>query len=362
MQEIIATGKTVEEAVETACAQLGLTRDDVSIEILEMPQKKLFGMSPAKVKVTAEKIGFNVSDLLAEQEEKPQTSPKPEQPKKAEQHKQPAQKQQQPKQREEVKTETESETEEVVFESLLVPDDQLRELTEEELPVSAVAALAYFRAVAEQMGATQLEYRFYETDRGVKFSIDGEDSSIVIGRRGETMDALQYLCMLVSSRTEGDYCKIMVDVAQYRKKREKTLQALALREANKVKKTKYNQTLEPMNPYERRIVHSAVQNIEGVKSESVGAEPNRRVVISLISGGKGNRRGGGKGNNRGGRSNDRGGDRNNRGPGGRSNDRGGYNKNRDQGSAPPKPKAESSAQSNNNENDGSAVLYGRIDI
>ena len=101
------------------------------------------------------------------------------------------------------------------------------------------------------------------------------------------MDAIQYLCTLVCNRAGGDeMSKLSLDVAGYRAKREKTLIALAEREAAKVKKSRYNKTLEPMNPYERRIVHSAIQEIEGVKSESVGYEPNRRVVISLISGGK----------------------------------------------------------------------------
>lgn len=343
MQEIIVTGKDVEEAIDNACAQLGLTRDDLSVEILEMPQKKLFGMSPAKIKVTAADAPLKVADLLTQEETPPADAP---QKKESARPQQPRQ----PRPQREARDETPAE--DIEFESLIVPDDQLRELQEAELPAPAVAALAYFRAVTEQMGATALTYRFYETDRGVKFSVDGDDSSLVIGRRGETMDALQYLCMLVSSRAEGDYCKIMLDVAQYRKKREKTLQSLAAREAAKVKKTHYNQTLDPMNPYERRIVHSAVQHIEGVKSESVGTEPNRRVVISLISGGKGNRRRGGK-------------DRNDRGGrGGRGPDRGGYN-NRNRDDRPARPTQQPSGQprsKNNDDNDGSAVLYGRIDI
>lgn len=342
MQEIIATGKTAEEAVEQACAQLGLTRDDISVEVLEIPQKKLFGMSPAKVRVTPNEGAFKVADLLKEPEPPAQTTQQPRPPQPPRQH---THRENKPA----YKPLPEIQPEDIEFESLLVPDDQLKEITEQELPVSAIAALAYFREVSGQMGAGRLEYRFYETDRGVKFSIDGEDSSLVIGRRGETMDALQYLCMLVSSRADGDYCKIMVDVAQYRKKREKTLQALAVREANKVKKTRYNQTLEPMNPYERRIVHSAVQQIEGVKSESVGTEPNRRVAISLISGGKGTRRRRDNRDNRdtrGNRSGNRNGGRDSRPP-------------QKPRQAPPNHPADAGKS---NSDDESAVLYGRIDL
>lgn len=357
MQEIIATGKDVEEAVENACAQLGLTRDDISVEILEMPQKKLFGMSPAKIKVTAADVAFKVADLLAEE---PGQKAPPQKDNPSQQPKQQSQQPSQPKHRDSGPPQPQAAEvlpEDIEFESLLVPDEQLRELAEEELAPSAESALAYFRAVAAAMGATDLEYRFYETDRGVKFSIDGENSSLIIGRRGETMDALQYLCMLVSSRTGGDYCKIMIDVAQYRKKREKTLQALALREANKAIKTHYNQTLEPMNPYERRIVHSAVQKIEGVKSESVGTEPNRRVVISLISGGKGNRNR--RNDNKGGRSGSSRGRGSDRSRGNSGGNRRSYDDRPKQQPHSGERPATSSSQDND---DGSAVLYGRIDI
>jgi len=261
MQELIVQGSTVDEAIDNGCNQLGVSREDVTVEVMEMPQKKLFGTSPAKV-------------LLRTLVETKQ--PKPEQPA-TEQHPAP----------ETQRNETHArQSDEEPFEDYGEADPTETEIAEQDLPAPGAAALAYLREIAQHMGAQRLTYRFYRTERGVKFAIDGEDSALIIGRRGETMESLQYLCMLVSSRTEGDYCKVIIDAANYRSKREKTLQALAEREAAKVKKTSYRQVLEPMNPYERRIVHSAIQKIGGVKSESVGNEPNRRVVISLISGGK----------------------------------------------------------------------------
>ncbi len=268
MQEIVMTGKTTEEAVEKACAELGLSRDEVTVEILEMPQKRLFGYSPAKVKVSRVEDELDVRDLLAggagPEPHKPAA-----QPKKEKKEQQPAVFEEKP-----------------VAEAAAAPEEPQEEIELDRLEPSAKKALDYLQGIAAGIGAQRLTYRAFKTEKGVKFVLDGEDASIVIGRRGETMDALQYLCTLISSRNDDDYCKITLDVANYRQKREKTLIALAEREAAKVKKTRYSQTLEPMNPYERRIVHSAVQGIEGVKSESVGVEPNRRVVISLISGGK----------------------------------------------------------------------------
>lgn len=325
MQELIATGKTVDDAVASACAQLGLSRDAVNVEVLELPKKKLFGSVPAKVRVTERDDVFSIHDLLTGVEEKKKET-KPE-PKKvaAPRTEKPAQepkKQEKPQvaapapapkaapvpkaepQREAVQPTAAPAAQPVEAAPVESAEPEV-EIPLEELSAPAAAALTYFKEMAQGMGATRLTYKVVKTERGVKFVIDGDDASLVIGRRGETMDAMQYLCMLVSSRTEGEYCKITVDVAGYRSKREKTLIALAKKEAAKVLRTRYDEVLEPMNPYERRIVHSAVQEIEGVKSESTGTEPHRRVVISLESGGRSRRDRGGRGGRRDGRDRDR---------------------------------------------------------
>ena len=118
-----------------------------------------------------------------------------------------------------------------------------------------------------------------------KIAINGEGASILIGHHGDTLDSLQYLANLAANKREdgkkGDYVKISVDIEGYRAKREETLRSLARRMAAKVQKYKKSVMLEPMNPYERRIIHSEIQNIEGVSTNSIGSENNRKIVIFL---------------------------------------------------------------------------------
>ena len=120
-----------------------------------------------------------------------------------------------------------------------------------------------------------------ENEDAISIKLKGKDIGIIIGRRGETLDALQYLSSLVINKSEEDYKRVIVDTENYRQKREETLVKLADRLANRVMKYKKNITLEPMNPYERRVIHSALQNSKYVKTFSVGDEPNRKVVITL---------------------------------------------------------------------------------
>ena len=306
MKELIVTGKTVDEAVEKACQQLGLSRDDVHVEIIESPKRRLFGSIPAKVRVTENEDNISVKDLLFGNTDKPEKKEKTvSQNKPAEPERKSAAKAEQPVKKAEPEIKSEPVKKEEA-QPVSQPDDEPEEvvlsedkeeivLSEDELSAPAKAALDYYKQMAHGMGADKLTYKVVKTERGVKFVIDGDDASLVIGRRGETMDSMQYLCMLVSSRTEGEYCKITVDVSEYRSKREKALIGLAKKEADKVLKNGYSRTLEPMNPYERRIVHSAIQEIPGVKSESTGVDPHRRVVISAENGGKTRSRSGGKG-------------------------------------------------------------------
>ena len=123
------------------------------------------------------------------------------------------------------------------------------------------------------------------TEDHVNIRLTGENIGIVIGRRGETLDALQYLLSLIINRHSDDYLRVVLDVADYRAKREETLQRLALRVAEKVVKTRHNMTLEPMNPYERRIIHSILQDQDNIDTQSIGEEPNRKVVVRYKPGG-----------------------------------------------------------------------------
>ena len=170
---------------------------------------------------------------------------------------------------------------------------------------AAANARDYLQTVLDAMGA-EMTVKVTEQDaEGCKIVLEGQNEGLIIGRRGETLDALQYLAGLVANRTEEEYYRVSLNVGGYREKREKSLAGLARKHAAAARSGR-KISLEPMNPYERRIIHTAVQGIKGVTSWSVGKEPNRYVVIgpSEDNDGRTYTRGG-----RGGRSYNRGGDR-----------------------------------------------------
>lgn len=141
----------------------------------------------------------------------------------------------------------------------------------------------FLRPIFEKMEITANLDIIHEEDR-ITVRLTGDDIGIVIGRRGETLDSLQYLLSLVVNRNSSGYTRVVLDVADYRQKREETLVRLANRVAEKVVKYRRNVTLEPMNPYERRIIHSTLQNHKYVDTQSVGEEPNRKVVVRYKQG------------------------------------------------------------------------------
>ncbi|MBP3600017.1 MAG: KH domain-containing protein [Clostridia bacterium] len=141
-------------------------------------------------------------------------------------------------------------------------------------------AIAYVKAVLSAVGCNEVEIKVQSRENASRILMSGEDLSIVIGRRGETLDSLQYLASLAANNGGGHY-KISLNIGDYRERREETLIKLANRISAQVIKTGKSRTLEPMNPYERRIIHTAVQNIEGVVSNSFGEGTGRRVVISV---------------------------------------------------------------------------------
>lgn len=143
----------------------------------------------------------------------------------------------------------------------------------------AAAAADFLKRVLAGMGVTEVTIETAVEDEVCKISLEGEELGFIIGRRGETLDALQYLASLVANRAHGGYRRVTLDIGNYREKREGTLTALARRHANQAAKNGRKTSLEPMNPYERRIIHTAVQQVQGATSWSVGSEPNRHVVI-----------------------------------------------------------------------------------
>ena len=276
-----STGKTVDEARAKACALLGVQADDlnVSYEVLEMPQKTGFlGLktTPAKVRVSVElpdapaaapakpvepvaeqpvETAAPVQETAPVAEETPAAVAEPAAPA-AEQ----ASAAQQP-------AEAAEEAEEV--EEPIVIEENAK----------VKAAVDYLREVITLMGVENVTFSAVQKGEATIIRLDGEKLGALIGRRGETMESLSYLASLVANRLEGDYIKLGLDVAGYRDKRESDLTALAQRIGAKVRKTGRSFAMEPMNPYERRIIHSAIGKMEGVRSESKGEGRDRRVVI-----------------------------------------------------------------------------------
>ena len=274
-----ATGKTVDEARAKACALLGVQADDlnVSCEVLEMPQKTGFlglKLTPAKVCVSVEEPDAPAAAPAEPVVEK--KTPVQEAVKAAPVAEEPAAAAAQP----------EAKAEEPAAPAAEAAAEQpAAEEEEPEVPIvieenaKIKAAVDYLREVIALMGVENVTFSAVQKGEATIIRLDGEKLGALIGRRGETMESLSYLASLVANRLEGDYIKLGLDVAGYRDKRENDLTVLAQRIGNKVRKTGRSFAMEPMNPYERRIIHSAIGKMEGVRSESKGEGRDRRVVI-----------------------------------------------------------------------------------
>ena len=342
-----ATGKTVDEARAKACALLGVQADDlnVSYEVLEMPQKTGFlglKLTPAKVCVSVEEPDAPAAAPAPAAEEKA-----PVQPVKEEQAAPAA------PAVEEVPAPAAQPEAAAEQPAALAAEAAEQPAAEEEteVPINIAenakvkAAVEYLQEVITKMGVENVTFSAVQKGEATIIRLDGEKLGALIGRRGETMESLSYLASLVANRLEGDYIKLGLDVAGYRDKRESDLTALAQRIGTKVRKTGRSFAMEPMNPYERRIIHSAISKMEGVRSESKGEGRDRRVVIYSTApdaqtentygerrprGGRGNGRRPGGNRKDGYRGGSRGGEH-----GGRSN--GGYRGNRSGAPRGPRP-------------------------
>ena len=267
-----ATGKTVDEARAKACALLGVQTDDMTVtyEVLEMPQKTGFlglKLTPAKVKVSVEEPDAPVHKPAPEAAP---AAPAPEAAAPAETE-QPAP--------EQPAAEKEPEAAAVEAEAPAAEEEETEVPIKIEENNKVKAAVEYLREVIALMGVENVTFSAVQKGEATIIRLDGEKLGALIGRRGETMESLSYLASLVANRLEGDYIKLGLDVAGYRDKRESDLTALAQRIGAKVRKTGRSFAMEPMNPYERRIIHSAISKMEGVRSESKGEGRDRRVVI-----------------------------------------------------------------------------------
>ena len=261
MSFIDVTGKTEEEAVRRALEQLQLDRDDVSVEILERAKSGFLGIgsNPAKVRVT---YGTEEPEPAAEPAPKPEASKPVKKP-------QPA-KPQQPMKAAPVKTaEPAAASAEAAGKAETVcTDDNAKHIKD------------FLDGLLQHMNSTAA-VKVYETEKGrYKAILEGEKLGQFIGRRGETLDAIQQLTNYAVNSGRDKRIRIYVDAENYRAKREQSLENLARKVAGKVLKYRRSVTLEPMNAYERHVIHAALQDTSGVTTYSIGSEPNRRVVVS----------------------------------------------------------------------------------
>ena len=256
-------GTDVDTAVKLALDDLKLTIDEVDVTVLEQPSRGFFGIGSKLALVRVEKKKAPEKKVeeteLKNDEHISKKSPK-------------AQTQKTVAPKKEVKKETvKIEAEETKV--LQVIDENL-------VPCEDHEALRFLREVTKEMGL-DLEISAKKGDESLYVDIQGKDSGTIIGKRGQTLDAIQYLTSLVVNKGQDEYTRVVVDAENYRAKREKTLEALAYRVANKVIKTKRSVKLEPMNPYERKVIHAALHDHPKVMTRSEGQDPYRRVVIEL---------------------------------------------------------------------------------
>ena len=278
-----ATGKTVDEARAKACALLGVQAEDlnVSYEVLEMPQKTGFlglKLTPAKVRVSVEEPDAPAAPVVEE-------APAPVEEKPVEVPAEPVVEEKAPEAEAAPAAEPEMAPVEEAAPAASEEAAPAEDAEEVEVPINieennkVKAAVDYLREIITLMGVNDVTFSAVQKGEATIIRLDGEKLGALIGRRGETMESLSYLASLVANRLEGDYIKLGLDVAGYRDKRESDLTALAQRIGAKVRKTGRSFAMEPMNPYERRIIHSAIGKMEGVRSESKGEGRDRRVVI-----------------------------------------------------------------------------------
>ena len=316
IKDAVATGATIEEAQQAAVAALGAPLSaDVQFEVLTMPEKKKFGL-----------FGGKLAEVRAYYEcpDEPKTKPEDQKKPKAEKPKaKPAAEKTAPKKevskKDAPKAKKSNEKKDAAAPAKAAPKKAEKptpvDITLEECPDAVKKAYSYLQKIVEGIGVSGVDVSISHTEKEYFFTLTSqEDYSLLIGRRGETLDAIQYLVRLIANhgKEEGKFAKISINVGNYREKRENTLKEIARKNGRRVRKYGRNVTLDPMNPFERRIIHTAIAEMEGLETYSVGSEAERRVVITLAEGveplqedrySRGGRRddGRGRGGNRGGR-------------------------------------------------------------
>ena len=300
---LITSGKTIDLAIESALTQLGLDRDSVSVQVLQQAKAGFlgFGAQPAKVQVTYEAPDPVVvpekpkSALGSASRSKPKAAkpvekkeePKVEAPKaeapKAEAPKTEAPKAPQPKapkvEKKAEKTEKKAEKAEKKVEKKI---SQPKVYAAAEAGSVEEKIEVFIKGLLEKMGSDAVPHAWKESDNTFKVELTGADLGYLIGRRGDTLDAIQHLANYTINRGVEGHIRINVDAEDYRQKREDSLRRYARKKAQQVLKARRRTTLEPMNAYERHVIHAALQDMENITTHSTGTEPNRRVVIEYV--------------------------------------------------------------------------------
>lgn len=273
MSYIDVTGKTEEEAIRKALDQLGMERDDVSVEILERAKSGFLGIgsNPARVRVT-----YGPEEAPVAEMEPAPIKPVKKEEKRAE--KPAAPKQPKPEKKTERKPESKPEPKKEV------KAEPVAAAAEENLPLSdddnAKRISAFLSGLLEHLDS-EAQVKVYEAEKGrYKVILEGDKLGQLIGRRGETLDAIQQLTNYAVNSGSEKRIRVHVDAENYRAKRESSLESLARKVAGKVVKYRRSVTLEPMNAYERHVIHAALQDEDGITTYSIGTEPNRRVVVA----------------------------------------------------------------------------------
>ena len=258
------SAKTVDAAIEEALKELGMDRDDVSLEILDRGKSGFFGIgsSPARVRVSYE----TPDPVQPKAEKKPSPAPK------AEKKPTPAPKADKPVKTEKPKTEKAEAPKAEVKAAPVVNDEN----------PDYAAIRSFLTGLLDRMGVSAEMEISPRDNGGINVNLTGSAMGAIIGRRGETLDAIQHLTNYVVNKDSEKHLHISVDAEAYRSKREESLTRLAEKMAEKAIKYKRSMALEPMNSYERHVIHTALQNYEGVTTSSTGVEPNRRVVVSYV--------------------------------------------------------------------------------
>ena len=301
-KKIIATGKTIDLALESALAQLGLTRDDISYEVLALPKAGFlgFGAQPAKVQVT-----YEAPDPVPAKPEKPKSAlgsasrskpkaaapvkkpeaPKPEAPKAAEAPKAEPKPEKAAKKAEKQAEKTEKKAEKAEKKQEKKAEKKV-EAPKTYAPAEAGSVEekieVFIKGLLEHMDSKAVPHCWKAEGNTYKVDLVGDDLGYLIGRRGDTLDAIQHLANYTINRDVEGHIRINVDAECYREKREDSLRRYARKKAQQVLKARRRTTLEPMNAYERHVIHSALQDMENITTHSTGTEPNRRVVIEYV--------------------------------------------------------------------------------